>query len=222
MKLYKGVVGLSVLLSAMGAIGLPAWAAELKAKSVILVHGAFADGSSWHKVIPYLENVGLKVIAVQNPLDSLENDVAATRRAIRNAEGPVVLAGHSWAGVVITEAGIDDKVKSLVYVAAFAPDKGQSLESASSKYPKLESAMTFNRDPDGYLTISNEGIKKYFAADLSPEEQAVATKDTIIPPQMEKDQVKAANATAIEVPSSHVAMLSFPKEVAELIIKAAE
>jgi pimeloyl-ACP methyl ester carboxylesterase len=253
MKLYKGVVGLSVLLSAMGAIGLPAWAAELKAKSVILVHGAFADGSSWHKVIPYLENAGLKVIAVQNPLDSLENDVAATRRAIRNAEGPVVLAGHSWAGVVITEAGSDDKVKSLVYVAAFAPDKGQSLESASSKYPKLESAMTFMRDPDGYLTISNEGIKKYFAADLSPEEQAVvaatqgpfhvrtltapvsqvawrekptfmvvATKDTIIPPQMEKDQVKAANATAIEVPSSHVAMLSFPKEVAELIIKAAE
>src|SRR5262245_18229620 len=139
------------------------------------------------------------------------------------------------------------------YVAAFAPDKGQSLESASSKYPKLESAMTFIRDPDGYLTISNEGIKKYFAADLSPEEQAdvaatqgpfhvrtlttpvsqvawrekptfmvVATKDTIIPPKMDKDQVKAGSATAIEVPSSHVAMLSFPNEVAELIIKAAE
>src|SRR5262245_14354167 len=119
MKLYKGVVGLSVLLSAMGAIGLPAWGAELKAKSVVLVHGAFADGSSWHKVIPYLENVGLKVVAVQNPLDSLENDAAATRRAIRNAEGPVVLVGHSWAGVVITEAGNDDKVKSLVLCCRF-------------------------------------------------------------------------------------------------------
>ena len=253
MKICKSVVGLGFLLSTMGVISLPTWAAELRAKTVVLVHGAFADGSSWHKVIPYLEKAGLKVVAVQNPLDSLEDDVAATRRAIRNAEGPVVLVGHSWAGAVITEAGNDDKVKSLVYVAAYAPDKGQSVQSASSKYPDLESLKTFNKDPDGYLTISDEGIKKYFAADLPPEEQAVvaatqgpfhvrtltapmnqaawhekptfmvvATKDAIIPPQMERDQVKAAKATAIEVPSSHVAMLSFPKEVAELIIKAAE
>src|SRR5262249_16645354 len=130
---------------------------------------------------------------------------------------------------------------------------GESVHSASSKYPDPESLKTFVKDPDGYLTISEEGIKRYFAADLSPEEQAVvaatqgpfhtrtltapvsqaawrekptfmvvATKDAIIPPQMESDQVKAAKATAIEVPSSHVAMLSFPKEVAELIIKAAE
>jgi pimeloyl-ACP methyl ester carboxylesterase len=250
MESYKGIIGLTLVLTAMA---LPASGAQLKAKTAILVHGAFADGSSWQKVIPYLEKAGLQVIAVQNPLDSLENDVAATKRAIRNAEGPVVLVGHSWAGVVITEAGNDDKVQSLVYIAAFAPDKGQSLESVSSRYPKLESAKTFIKDPDGYLTISNEGIKKYFAAGLSPEEQAVvaatqgpfhikaltapvsqaawrekptfmvvATKDAIIPPQMEMDQVKAARATAIEVPSGHVAMLSFPKEVAELIIRAAE
>jgi pimeloyl-ACP methyl ester carboxylesterase len=102
----------------------------MKAKTVVLVHGAFADGSSWRKVIPPLQKAGLKVIAVQNPLDSLENDVAATKRAIRNAEGPVVLVGHSWAGVVITEAGNDQKVKSLVYVAAYAPDKGESVQSA--------------------------------------------------------------------------------------------
>src|ERR1700756_4826090 len=229
MKSYKGVVGFSLLLTAMVAIGPPALAAQPKAKTAVLVHGAFADGSSWEKVIPYLEKAGLKVVAVQNPLDSLENDVAATRRAIRNAEGPVVLVGHSWAGAVITEAGNDEKVKSLVYVAAYAPDKGESVHSASSKYPDPESLKTFVKDPDGYLTISQEGIKRYFAADLSPEEQAVVaatqgpfTKDAIIPPQMESDQVKAAKATAIEVPSSHVAMLSFPKEVAELIIKAAE
>jgi len=250
MKSCKGVVGLSLFLT---AIGLPASAAQLKARTAILVHGAFADGSSWQKVIPHLEKAGLKVIAVQNSLDSLEDDVAATKRAIRNAEGPVVLVGHSWAGVVITEAGNDEKVKSLVYVAAYAPDKGESLESASSRYPSPESLNTFVKDPDGYLTISEEGIKRYFAADLPPEEQAVvaatqgpfhsrtltapvsqvawrdkptfmvvATKDAIIPPQMERDQVKAAKATAIEVPSSHVAMLSFPKEVAELIITAAE
>jgi pimeloyl-ACP methyl ester carboxylesterase len=250
MKSYESVIGLSLILA---AIGLPASAAELKAKTAVLVHGAFADGSSWEKVIPYLEEAGLKVVAVQNPLDSLENDVAATKRAIQNAEGPVVLVGHSWAGVVITQAGNDDKVKSLVYVAAYAPDKGESLQTHSSKYPDLESLKTFVKDPNGYLTISDEGIKKYFAADLSPGEQAdvaatqgpfhvrcltapvsqaawrdkptfmvVATNDAIIPPQMEKDQVKAAKATAIEVPSSHVAMLSHPKEVSALIIKAAE
>jgi pimeloyl-ACP methyl ester carboxylesterase len=252
MKSNKGALSLS-LLTAMVAIGQPALAAEPKAKTAVLVHGAFADGSSWEKVIPYLEKAGLKVVAVQNPLDSLDNDVAATKRAIRNADGPVVLVGHSWGGAVVTEAGNDDKVKSLVYVAAYAPDKGESVKSATSKYPDPESLKAFLKDPDGYLTISEEGIRKYFAADLPPKEQAVvaatqgpfhirtlaapisraawrekptfmvvATKDAIIPPQMERDQVKAAKATAIEVPSSHVAMLSFPKEISELIIKAAE
>src|ERR1700759_1155260 len=134
MKSCKVVVGLSLLLTAMAAIGLPASAAQLKAKTAVLVHGAFADGSSWEKVIPYLENAGLKVLAVQNPLDSLYDDFAATKRLIRNAEGPVVLVGHSWAGAVITEAGNDEKVKSLVYVAAYAPDSGQSVKDISSKY----------------------------------------------------------------------------------------
>ncbi|MGJ5131967.1 MULTISPECIES: alpha/beta fold hydrolase [unclassified Bradyrhizobium] len=252
MKSYKGVLSLS-LLTAMVAISQQVLAAEPKAKTAVLVHGAFADGSSWEKVIPYLEKAGLKVIAVQNPLDSLDNDVAATKRAIRNAEGPVVLVAHSWGGAVITEAGNDEKVKSLVYVAAYAPDKGESVKSATSKYPDPESLKAFVKDPDGYLKISDEGIRKYFAADLPPKEQAVvaatqgpfhirtltapmsqaawrekptfmvvATRDAIIPPQMERDQVKAAKATAVEVPSSHVAMLAFPKEVSELIIKAAE
>ena len=237
----------------VGAASMPAAAAELKAKTAVLVHGAFADGSSWHKVIPYLEKAGLKVVAVQNPLDSLENDVAAARRAIRNVDGPVVLVGHSWAGVVITEAGSDDNVKSLVYVAAYAPDKGESLQSTASKFPAPEGRNNFVRDPDGYLTINDEGIKKYFAAGLPPEEQAivaatqgpfhirtttapvsqaawrekptfmvVATKDAIISPELQKHQVEAAKATAIEVPSGHVAMLVYPKEVAELIIRAAE
>src|SRR5215469_14959590 len=166
MKSYDGVIGLSLLLTAMATIGLPASAAQLKAKTAVLVHGAFADGSSWQKVIPLLAKAGLKVIAVQNPLDSLENDVAFTKRAIREAEGPVVLVGHSWGGVVITEAGNDPKVRSLVYVAAYAPDKGESLQSHSSKYPDLESLKTFVKDADGYLRVSDEGIRKYFAADL--------------------------------------------------------
>lgn len=255
MKRHYGLIniGLLVIMAMMAATALPTKAAEPRAKTAVLVHGAFADGSSWAKVIPYLEKAGLKVVAVQNPLDSLENDVAATRRAIRNADGPVVLVGHSWAGVVITEAGSDEKVKSLVYVAAYAPDKGESAQSAASKFPATEGRNNFVRDPDGFLRIDDEGIRKYFAADLPPEEQAivaatqgpfhsrnattpvsraawrekptfmvVATNDTIISPLLEKHQAEAAKATAIELPSSHVAMLSHPKEVAELIIKAAE
>lgn len=253
MKPPRSLIRLLGVMAMITATGLPAAAAELKAKTAVLVHGAFADGSSWHKVIPYLEKAGLKVVAVQNPLDSLENDVAATRRAIRNAEGPVVLVGHSWAGAVITEAGVDEKVRSLVYVAAYAPDKGESVQSATAKFPAPEGRNNFVKDPDGFLRIDDEGIRKYFAADLPPDEQAivaatqgpfhvrcsmaplshaawrekptfivVATRDSIISPQLQKHQVEAAKATAIELPSSHVAMLSHPREVAGLIVKAAE
>ncbi|RUM07639.1 alpha/beta fold hydrolase [Rhizobium chutanense] len=242
----------STLVAFAGSTSPATLAADLKAKTVVLVHGAFADGSSWQKVIPLLEKAGLKVIAVQNPLESLESDVAFTKRAIRDAEGPVVLVGHSWGGVVITEAGNDQKVKSLVYVAAYAPDAGQSLVDVASKYPALESQETFVKDEDGYLKISDDGISKYFAAGLSPDEQrlvavvqgrfhvrattapvshaawrdkpsfmVVATKDQIIAPQIERDQVKSAKAEMVEVPSGHVAMLSHPKEVADLIVKAA-
>lgn len=253
MRMFEAALQVGIMLSTVTAMSAPSFGAELKAKTAVLVHGAFADGTSWSKVIPILEKAGLKVVAVQNPLDSLENDVAATKRAIKNAEGPVVLVGHSWAGTVITQAGDDDKVKSLVYVAAYAPDKGESVEDISAKYPAPESLKYFQKDSEGYLTISDEGIDKCFAADLTPTERkvvaavqgpfhsrtltakvteaawrdkptfmVVATHDAIIPPQMEKDQVKAAKAVSIELPSSHVAMLSHPKEVAELIIKAAE
>src|SRR6185295_13679671 len=95
-------------------------------KTVVLVHGAFADGSSWDEVIPLLQAQGLNVVAVQNPLTSLADDVAATTRAIEAQSGTVVLVGHSWGGTVITEAGNNAKVSALVYVAAFAPDEGQS------------------------------------------------------------------------------------------------
>jgi pimeloyl-ACP methyl ester carboxylesterase len=245
---------LGLIFSALVAFAsTAAVAADLKAKTVVLVHGAFADGSSWQKVIPLLEKAGLKVVAVQNPLESLESDVAFTKRAIRDAEEPIVLVGHSWGGVVITEAGDDEKVKSLVYVAAYAPDAGQSLVDVASKYPDQESRKTFVKDEDGYLKISDDGISRYFAAGLSPDEQrlvavvqgrfhvrattmpvshaawrdkpsfmVVATQDQIIAPQMQRDQVKSAKAEMIEVPSGHVAMLSHPEEVADLIVKAAQ
>ena len=107
-------------------------------RNVVLVHGAFADGSSYAKVIPLLVARGYHVVAVQNPLSSLADDVAATRRAIALQDGPVILVGHSWAGTVITEAGNDPKVAGLVYIAAFAPDDGQSVVDAtkSTRHPR--------------------------------------------------------------------------------------
>src|SRR5438876_8627688 len=110
-------------------------AAAPTVRNVVLVHGAFADGSSWAKVIPLLEAKGLHVIAVQNPLSSLADDVAAAKRAIALQEGPVILVGHSWGGVVITQAGNDDKVAGLVYVAALAPDQGQATTDQLKPYP---------------------------------------------------------------------------------------
>jgi pimeloyl-ACP methyl ester carboxylesterase len=234
-------------------LAVPARSQELVAKTAVLVHGAFADGSSWQKVIPILQEAGLKVIAVQNPTDSLENDVAFTKRAIKEAEGPVVLVGHSWAGVVITEAGNDPKVRSLVYVAAYAPDTGEALRDVLSKYPTSEARKSFLQDDDGYLRLSDEGVSRYFAPDLPVTEQkvigavqgryhtrtftapvsraawrdkptftVVSTNDLIIAPQLQRDQVKAAKATAIEVAGSHVVMLSHPQRVADHIIRAAQ
>src|ERR1044071_8250201 len=114
-------------------VACPAMAAQ-GVRNVVLVHGAFADGSSWAKVIPLLEKAGLNAGAVQNPLTSLEDDLAATKRAIAQQNGPVILVGHSWAGVVITEAGADPKVAGLVYVAAFAPDVGDAVSDLAKEF----------------------------------------------------------------------------------------
>src|ERR1700734_594264 len=101
-------------------------------KNIVLVHGAFADGTSWSKIIPLLEAEDYNVVAVQNPLTSLADDVAATKRIIALQDGPVILAGHSWGGAVITQAGDDPQVAGLVYVTAYAPEAGQSANDASS------------------------------------------------------------------------------------------
>jgi pimeloyl-ACP methyl ester carboxylesterase len=114
-----------IMLAAWPAAGGAAPAQPIK--NIVLVHGAFADGSSWAKVIPILQAKGYNVTAVQNPLTSLADDVAATHRALEQQGGPVILVGHSWAGVVITEAGMDPKVVGLVYVAAFGPDRGEAV-----------------------------------------------------------------------------------------------
>src|ERR1700736_2901441 len=110
-------------------------AAPVEARNVVLIHGAWADGSSWAEVIPLLQAAGLKVTPVQNPLTTLADSVAATRRALALQDGPTVLVAHSWGGTVISEAGIDPKVSALVYVAARAPDAGEDFVALSAKFP---------------------------------------------------------------------------------------
>jgi pimeloyl-ACP methyl ester carboxylesterase len=115
--------------------------------NVVLVHGAWADGSSWSKVVPLLEEKGLHVVCVQNPLTSFADDVAATKRIIDAQDGPVLLVGHSYGGAVITEAGNDPKVVGLVYVAAFAPDKGESSGSLGKPYGATPGSLNYGRSP---------------------------------------------------------------------------
>lgn len=143
--------------------------------SVVIVHGAFADGSDWAKVIPLLQAKGVHVVAVQNPLTSLEDDVAATKRAIDTQPGKVVLVGHSWGGVVITQAGVDPKVSALVYVAALVPDVGQAAGELGKAYPAASGFAHISADGAGYLRMTQEGIAKHFAQDLSANETAVMT-----------------------------------------------
>ncbi|MFD1141170.1 alpha/beta fold hydrolase [Larkinella insperata] len=149
-------------------------------KNVVLVHGAFADGSSWSKVIPLLESKGLKVIAVQNPLTSLKDDVAAAKRAIALMDGPVLLVGHSWGGVVVSEAGNDPKVAGLLYVAAFAPDNGQSLTDLAKTFPPAPGNNQVKPDASGFLSLTPKGIHEDFAQDLPETERRIilATQGT--------------------------------------------
>jgi pimeloyl-ACP methyl ester carboxylesterase len=220
-------------------------------RNVVLVHGAYADGSSYAKVIPLLRARGLTVTAVQNPLTSLADDVAATRRAIARQEGPVILVGHSAAGVVITEVGNDPQVVGLVYISAVAPDDGQSLLDAIKGYPATPGGAEQKPDASGYLTITRKGIDEDFVPDLPAAERAlvhatqgdwnstylaekvttaawktkpswfVIPNDRMVPPQHERDAARRMKATTTFLNSSHVPMLSHPKQVAAVIIDAA-
>ena len=220
-------------------------------KNVVLVHGAWADGSSWSKVIPLLEARGMHVVAVQSPLTSLADDVAVTKRAIARLDGPVLLVGHSYGGAVITQAGDDPNVAGLVYIAAFAPDQGESLLSLLSAYP-TPIADELIVDQFGFITLTADGVRDDFAQDLTDTEQAViaavqgptsvaafttqitttawklkptwyvvAKSDRTIAPDLERLFAQRMNATTIEMPTSHVPMLSRPAEVAAFISRAA-
>lgn len=166
MKIF---VSIALLVCAAAAGPSPAPAPAIK--NIILVHGAFADGSSWAKVIPILQAKGYNVTAVQNPLTSLADDVAATQRVLAQQDGPVILVGHSWAGIVITEVGMDPKVAGLVYVAAFAPDQGETVGELGKAYPAPPALATPIVDKQGFMTLSTDAVVKHFASDL-PEKEA--------------------------------------------------
>jgi pimeloyl-ACP methyl ester carboxylesterase len=149
---------------ALMLLSASAVAQEKEEKMVILVHGAFADGSSWDTVIPLLQAKGLHVVALQNPLTSLADDVAAAKRVIDAQKGPVVLVGHSWAGTVITEAGASAKVAALVYVAAFAPDVGESSNDLGKAAPPPPGFSSVYPDPAGYLYRPRSGAHGWISA----------------------------------------------------------
>lgn len=229
------------------------WAAgQPPIKNVVLVHGAWADGSSWAKVIPLLEERGLHVVAVQNPLSSLSEDVAATKRAIDAQDGPVLLVGHSYGGAIITEAGNNPKVSALVYVAAFGPDTGESLGNTAKDFPPPQVASEVKPIADNFLVLTPKGVTEDFAQDLSPAEKqllvatqaptagavfaasiadaawrhkpswyVVAENDRMINPDYERFAAKRMGAKVLALPSSHVPMLSKPREVAAFIAEAA-
>ena len=248
--LFKSIPALLLLL--VPASGGYLMAQSTGVRNVVLVHGAFADGSSWSKVIPLLQAKGLHVTSVAIPLTSFTDDVAATKRAIAAEDGPVILVGHSYGGVVITETGNDPKVVGLVYVAAFAPDTNQSITEISKPFPPPPGLNMVKPLTDGFILLTPEGIETAFAQDLTKEEKAlilavqpqtagaifgakptgaawhdkptwyiVSGNDRMIAPEQEKSMAKQMNATTTVLPSSHVAMLSHPREVAKVIEDAA-
>src|SRR5882672_3371243 len=225
--------------------------APVQARNVVLVHGAWADGSSWAQVIPKLQAAGLHVTAVQNPLTSLEDSVAETRRVLALQDGPTVLVGHSWSGTVISETGTDPKVSALVYVAARAPDANEDFVALSGKFPTMP-VRAGVQNHDGYTTISEDAFIKYFANGVphekaevlyavqeptaatlfggrttvaawqtKPSWYAVSKLDQTINPDLERFLAKRMNATTVELDAGHLSLVSHPKEIADLILAAA-
>ena len=143
-------------------------------RNIVLVHGAFTDGSCWAKVIPPLQAKGYHVVSVQNPMTSLADEVSATRRIIALQEGPVLLVAHSWGGVVITEAGDDPKVAGLVYVTAYAPEAGQSANDASGPYGWSEGQKQIRVDGEGFAYVTTEGMLENIAVGLPMAERMLA------------------------------------------------
>jgi pimeloyl-ACP methyl ester carboxylesterase len=223
--------------------------ADAAVKNVVLVHGAFADGSGWKPVATILEHDGYAVYVVQVPLTGFDADVAATR-IVLDRSGPCVLVGHSWAGMIITEAGTHASVRSLVYINAFQPSVGETAGALQNKTPPA--AQSIGPVGGGFLAVKPEAFHQDFAADVpqavthfmsisqvpiaassfdatvkatawsqKPSYAVVSTGDRMINPELERFMSRRAKSETIELTGSHAVFLSHPKEVASLIEKAA-
>jgi pimeloyl-ACP methyl ester carboxylesterase len=245
---------LSAITAAVASAAIPGEGraqSPVRARNVVLVHGLFADGSSWSEVIPRLQAAGLDVTSVQNPLTTLDEAVAETQRVLARQDGPTVLAGHSFSGMIVTEAGVDPQVSAVVYVAARAPDAGEDYSVLAQRFPTppASAGIVFDGD-EGRLTEA--AFLRDFAGDLpeakaralyavqqpfhrallagktthaawrsKPSYYAVSTEDRTINPDLERFMAKRMGAETIELRASHLALISHPAEVAGLILKAA-
>jgi pimeloyl-ACP methyl ester carboxylesterase len=248
-RLFNLMLASSALTSI--APGVRAQERVTRAKNVVLVHGLYADGSCWLDVIAHLQKAGLNATAVQNPLQSLALDAAATRRILALQDGPTVLVGHSFAGTIISETGMDPIVSALVYVAARAPDAGEDFSAVAAQYPKPPASAGVVR-ANGYFWLSEEAFLRDFAGDVDPARARalyavqgrvadelvsaktsaaawkvkpswyqVSSNDRTIDPNLERFLAKRMNATMVELASSHLSLFSYSKVIADLILAAA-
>jgi pimeloyl-ACP methyl ester carboxylesterase len=220
-------------------------------RNVVLVHGAYADGSSWSEVIERLQGAGLAATAVQNPLTSLADDVAHTRRVLALQDGPAILAGHSFAGTVITEAGMDPRVVGLVYVAARAPDAGEDYAALANRFPAppANAGLVYT---GGFGALSEDAFLNDFANGVDPVRArvlyavqgrvsetlfsdrttvaawrskpswyAISRQDRTTSPELERFLADRMRATTIEIDSGHLSLVTHPDQVAQLIAEAA-
>jgi pimeloyl-ACP methyl ester carboxylesterase len=242
-------VGAGASLISIG--GMTAKLASTKARNVVLVHGLFADGSCWSEVIARLQAVRLNATAVQNPLTTLPEAVASAQRVLARQNGPTVLVGHSFSGMIVTEAGVHPSVSALVYVAARAPDAGEDYTALAKTFPTPPAfaGIVFDGD-EGRL--SEAAFLRDFAGDLpeakakilyavqepfqkalltgktahaawrsKPSYYAVSTEDRTINPDLERFMAKRMGAETVEVKASHLSLISQPDTIAKLILSAA-
>jgi pimeloyl-ACP methyl ester carboxylesterase len=219
---------------------------------VVLVHGAYADGSSWSEVIQRLQDAGLAATAVQNPLTSLADDVAHTRRILALYEGPVILAGHSFAGTVITQAGTDPRVAGLVYIAARAPDAGEDYAALAQQFPEppANAGLVYT---DGFGALTEDAFLNDFANGVDPVRArvlyaaqgrvseslfherttvaawrskpswyAISQQDRTTSPELERFLASRMNATTVEIDSGHLSLITHPQDVTQLILDAVQ
>ena len=250
-RTFLGTLGAGAALAFLGDARRIGAQIPVRARNVVLVHGLYADGSSWANVIGLLLDAGLNVTSVQNPLTTLADGVAATKRALAAQDGPTVLAGHSWSGTLVSEVGTDPKISALVYVTARAPDAGEDFGALAKTFPTAPAGAGL-MVTEGFAQLSETAFLNDFANGVDPRiarvlyaAQAsnavalttekttnaawrskpswyvVAKQDRTINPELERFLAKRMKATTVEVDAGHLALVSHPKEIAGVILDAA-